>query len=162
MGRVIVVPSYEDVSGPLIFLAGPIQGAPDWQADAIRIINDRDPGLIIACPRSPPPWNLTIQTQARWEHHYLNYAAHCGATMFWLAREEVHDCRRAYAQTSRFELGWMMMRHIIQRNHVVIGIERGFSNEPYLRITLGDQAPDIPIFMTLAETCAEAVRLART
>lgn len=162
MGKVIVVPSYEPIDGPLIFLAGPIQGAVDWQSEAIRVIHGLDSGLMIANPRTPPPWNLTLKLQADWEHHHLDHAAYRGVTMFWLAREHEHDCRRAFAQTSRFELGWTMMRQIVQKSHVVVGFDFGFSNERYLRYTLGRKAPGIPICPTLAETCREAVLLAQS
>jgi len=30
-GKILIAPKYEDIEGPLIFLAGPIQGAWQWQ-----------------------------------------------------------------------------------------------------------------------------------
>lgn len=49
-GRIILVPDYVDVKGPLIFLGGPIQGAPDWQSRAIEHIQKSAPDINIASP----------------------------------------------------------------------------------------------------------------
>jgi hypothetical protein len=37
-GALILPPQYVTVEGPLVFLAGPIQGAPDWQREAIALL----------------------------------------------------------------------------------------------------------------------------
>ncbi len=54
-GLVFQPPEIAEVDGPLIFLAGPIQGAPDWQSEAISIIHDIDPAIAIASPRKDYP-----------------------------------------------------------------------------------------------------------
>lgn len=50
---VITVPSYRQNLGttPLIFLAGPIKNAPNWQAEAISIFLAMKPQPTIANPR---------------------------------------------------------------------------------------------------------------
>ncbi len=50
-GRILVAPEYRELRGALIFLIGPIQGAPDWQADAVRIIHRINKSIHIASPR---------------------------------------------------------------------------------------------------------------
>ena len=35
---------------PLLFLAGPIRGGGDWQADMAETIIDQKPSSLIACP----------------------------------------------------------------------------------------------------------------
>lgn len=162
MTRVVRPLTYESVEAPLVFLAGPIQGARDWQAAAIEIITVAAPDLAVASPRTPPPWHGDFAGQVRWEHHYLDQAAHRGATLFWFPCEAEHDCRRAYAQTSRFELGWTMMRHLCEDARIVVGFERGFPNERYLRLTLEERAPTIRMFDMLDDTCAAAIALARS
>lgn len=159
MSKVIVVPHYEEFQGPLIFLAGPIQGAADWQAEAIQLIREESPELNIATPRSPPPWHGDFHAQTVWEHVHLERAARHGVIMFWLAKEHEHVCERAYAQTSRFELGWKMQESIAGGNPLVVGFEPGFSNERYLRFTLCRKAPHVPLCSSLSETCRLAVRL---
>ena len=57
-------------------------------------------------------------------------AARQGAILFWLAKEHLHFCDRAYAQTTRFELGeWLNAAPA----SVVVGIEPGFSGERYIK-----------------------------
>src|SRR5215475_9004104 len=97
---------------PVIFLAGPIQGAGDWQAEASTIILARRPGVVIASPRRAYlPGEFDYGKQVDWETHHLRRAAKNGVILFWLAREVEPVPARAYAQTSRFELGEWKMRH---------------------------------------------------
>lgn len=115
-------PERPTVEGPLIFLAGPIQGAPLWQTEAISMIRTYSTTVHIASPRRRKLERLIKPTasfaarftesfvgemyieQVDWETRYLNRAAENGCILFWLAKEENHICTRAYAQTSRFEL----------------------------------------------------------
>jgi hypothetical protein len=165
MTKAIIPPAYAHVEGPLVFLAGPIQGAPDWQAEAIRLLMDES-GITVASPRRPPVSagdfpETEYAAQVDWEHHYLARAAQDGVTMFWLAKESVHLCGRAYAQTTRFELGEAVTLHRLAGAKVVVGIEAGFSNMRYLLRTIAKKAPGIPLCSTLADTCAAAAQLAR-
>lgn len=162
MSQLITVPSFEAVRGPLIFLAGPIQNAPDWQTQAIATINLMAPSLSVANPRCPPPWHGDFDLQVAWEHRHLERARLHGCVLFWLAKEESHDCARAYAQTTRFELGWHFWCHVRDGANLAIGIEPGFSNERYLRVTLAMYAPTLVIRNTLAATCADAAHLCGT
>ncbi|MEI7741914.1 MAG: nucleoside 2-deoxyribosyltransferase domain-containing protein [bacterium] len=159
---VVYPPDIKRISGPLIFLAGPIQGAPDWQSLATTYIQSKNAGLHIASPRTPPPWHGRFDEQVDWEHYHLRYASGNGVVMFWLAKEEEHVCERAYAQTSRFELGWHMARYMLEDANVVVGIEKGFSGEQYLRHTLLRQASGIPVLTSLENTCDVAINLARS
>lgn len=163
MKEVIIAPNYIKINGPLIFLAGPIQGAPDWQSRAIEIFKKMKP-VHVASPRRPIKFfgdfaEKDYHAQVEWEHHYLDYAAKNGVTMFWLANAIRHIPGRAYAQTTRFELGEAVARHYLKGIKVVVGIEKGFSSERYLRKTIGSKAPDIPIPDLLEETCRRAVGL---
>src|SRR5262249_16091029 len=138
-------PAYRDIHGPLIFLAGPIQGAPDWHDRAIALLA-AVPALHIASPRRPlsSEGELSAEDyngQVDWEHYHMERAAECGVILFWLAREATHYCDRAYAQTSRFELGESVTLHRWKGAKVVVGIEDGFSNARYLRRTIAKKAP---------------------
>lgn len=44
-------PEIIELQGPTIFLAGPIQGALDWQTSATKIIQELSPKANIANPR---------------------------------------------------------------------------------------------------------------
>ena len=48
---------------PWVFLAGPIQGAADWQAQAIELLRATDPMLNIANPRTTNPWHGNFRGQ---------------------------------------------------------------------------------------------------
>jgi len=162
-GRIVVPPAIVEVELPLVFLAGPIQGTDDWQSAAARLLQRDAAWLDIASPRDPS-WSALdpggYRRQIDWEHHYLDLAADSGVIMFWLANETVHDCSRAYAQTSRFELGEAMMRHLWLGAAVIVGIDSRFPNGRYLAYTLGKKAPAIPVFRTLEETCRRTVEIA--
>ncbi len=49
--RVITPPNYGPVEGPLVFLAGPVEGAVNWQAEALGRLGEHDPALAVANPR---------------------------------------------------------------------------------------------------------------
>lgn len=156
--RVIRPPDYPRINGPVIFLAGPIQGAPDWQSGAIEFLK-YDPNINIASPRT---YTDLKTDNTDWKHYYLNRAGRNGVILFWLAREEEHFCERAYAQTSRFELGRHFGLALCRKKvNIVVGIEPGFLNEHYLRKTISKLAPSIAIFGAFDKTCLKALELAR-
>jgi len=146
---------------PVIFLAGPIQGSEDWQKKAIEIISKSSKDVIIASPRRE---NITekfvFEDQMDWETYHLKKAGEKGVVMFWLAKEIEHSCKRAYAQTSRIELGEWKKNHEIYEAKLVVGIEPGFTGERYIRRRLSQDCPDVPIFDNLEETCQKTVELA--
>jgi hypothetical protein len=158
---VLLPPSIAPVDGPVVFLAGPIQGAPDWQAEALRWFAEHAPGLAVASPRRlDRSREFDYAAQVDWETYYLRRAAECGAILFWLAREAVSVPGRAYAQTSRFELAEWKVRHERDGVRLAVGIEDGFSGARYIRHRLGRDCPRVPLVSSLADVCAAAVRLA--
>lgn len=166
MGHIHVPPAYVRVDRPLIFLAGPIQGAPDWQAAAIAFLLAEAQDLDVASPRRPEAdkgefGEDKYNEQVDWEHDHLAIAAKRGATLFWLAREAVRIPERSYAQTTRFELGEAVTTHRFTGANVVVGIEDGFTNARYLRRTIAKKAPGVPLCDSLEETCRKAIALAR-
>jgi len=54
-------------------------------------------------------------------------------------------------------LGEAIARHYLKGIKVVVGIEKGFSNERYLRKTIQAKAPNVPILDTLEATCRASV-----
>lgn len=167
MGQIICSPAYlEKIEAPVIFLAGPIQGAHSWQEEAIEIIHSLDSNICIANPRRQ---NIEIKgdfttgmynEQVDWETFHLRKAGENGCVMFWLAKESSHDCSRAYAQTTRFELAEWKARHEFLKANLVIGIEDGFTGAKYIRRRFMQDCPEVPICDSLEETCEQAVRLA--
>lgn len=157
-------------SEKLIFLAGPIQGAPDWQKEAIKTLSNsyiRSDTLHIANPRRAggldPDFNdEKYEEQVKWEKHHLRQAARQGAIIFWFAAQDLslqYKEGRPYAQTSRIEfgrvMGWLDYNPAIE---VAIGIEPDYEggSERYFRGCAKEHY--LPIFDTLGVVCEEAVK----
>ena len=167
MSKVIIAPSEVKIDlNPLIFLAGPIQGAGDWHSEAIKIIHSLRPDIYIASPkrvkRTSGDFSKDMfNEQVDWETRYLKKAAMRGAILFWLANEELHDCSRAYAQTTRFELAEWKARYEIYGIHITIGIEEGFPGARYIRRRFEQDCRKITIHSNLIDTCKDAISQAR-
>ena len=154
MGTVITPPTYVEITGPLIFLAGPIQGAPAWHERAIAYIQYHAPQVTIASPKAPDDsWKFDYCLQVDWETHHLSTAAQAGVILFWLAKEHTHQCDRAYAQTTRAELFEWKNR----KGRMVIGIEDGFTGARYIRHRFSQDRPIVPFQRSLEETCQTAI-----
>lgn len=161
----LVAPQRAEADGPFIFLAGPIQGADDWQSEAIELIHGMSDAVHVASPRRSGTragefTEEMYHEQVDWEHDFLSRTMEHGVVLFWLAREAEHDCDRAYAQTTRFELGEAATLHRVLGANVVVGFEEGFTNARYLRRTIAKKMPDIPQFDSLDATCRAAVDMA--
>lgn len=157
--QVFVPPEYISSEGKCVFLAGPIQGAPDWQNEAIKILTELKPDVVIASPRRPDPENVDYDSQVDWETQHLRKAGNQGVIMFWLAKEQEQIPGRSYAQTSRAELFEWKVRHERDGAKLVIGIEEGFSGAKYIRKRFGQDCPEVPILDSLEETCDKVLEL---
>lgn len=155
-------PEIAETDGPLIFLAGPIQGARDWQTEAAATIHDIDPAIVVASPRRDyPEGTFVYEKQVDWETHFLRKAGQIGVVGFWLAAQEEETPGRAYAQTSRFELAEWKMRHEYEGVKLTVGIEEGFGNVRYIRRRFSQDCPDVKVADNLPEMCKNAVDLVR-
>ena len=156
---VILAPDYQKFENPLVFLAGPIPGAEDWQGKAISLILAGDPSLDIASPRGDySQREFVYDEQVDWETHYLNEAAGTGGILFWLANEKEHDCGRAFAQTTRFELGEWLTKYSQNKSFVMsIGIEDGLTGDRYLRRRIMQDYTELHISSTLEGVCGNMV-----
>ncbi|OGY99519.1 MAG: hypothetical protein A2945_01525 [Candidatus Liptonbacteria bacterium RIFCSPLOWO2_01_FULL_52_25] len=162
IGKIFEAPEFVEITGPLIFLAGPIQGAPQWHHDAIAIIRRLDRRVSIASPyrHKEPEGEFTekmFNEQVDWETEYLNCAAQNGVILFWLAKEAKHSCKRAYAQTSRFELGEWKERTVRLSGTLIVGIEEGFTGARYILRRFMQDRPHVVIVNNLDELCHRAV-----
>lgn len=152
---------------PCLFLTGPIQGAPNWQADAIEILTHvRSRGdLRVYNPRSDNLGSHTYKQQVGWEKKHLTRARDYGAILFWFAAQDPsvpYPEGRAYAQTTRIEfgraLGWSDYDQY--GLDIVIGFDRNYNggNESYVRLAAAEH--NIPVYCDLEQTCRKAARLA--
>lgn len=159
--RLLLQPSeIIETDKPVIFLAGPIQGAPDWQSDAAKTIHDLSPEVVVASPRRDyPEGTFVYEKQVDWETYYLRKAGSLGVVGFWLAAQAEETPGRAYAQTSRFELAEWKMRHEYEGAQLTIGIEEGFGNARYIRRRFTQDCPEVKIADNLYAMCQNAVDL---
>jgi hypothetical protein len=156
-GLVLSPPTVIEFTGPVVFLAGPIRGAPDWQADAVRLLHSLAPGLHVANPRRVyPPGTFDHAAQVDWETHHLRRAGADGVILFWLADEAAHDCTRAYAQTTRFELAEWKVRHERDGAKLVVGVGDRFTGARYIRRRFAQDCPAVPVVASLDEACRAA------
>lgn len=159
---ILTPPEIVETQNPVIFLAGPIQGGPDWQSQAATLIHDIDPELIVASPRKNyPEGTFVYEKQVDWETHFLRTAGRTGVIAFWLAGQVEETPGRSYAQTTRFELAEWKMRHEYEDTKLTLGIEEGFGNARYIRRRFAQDAPDVLIADSLEVMCRNAVDLAR-
>lgn len=150
---------------PLVFLAGPIQGAPLWQPRATDIIDSlitTDNDVYVANPRRAElDENFVYADQVAWEKAHLRRAAKHGAIIFWFAAQDPtqpYEAGRAYAQTSRIEfgrvLGWRDYNPDVQ---LALGVEPGYvGSHNYFKSCAIEQK--LPLFTTIEDTCIEVVR----
>lgn len=103
-----------DESLPVVFIAGPIQGAPDYQTPLAHRLIDAHPNLFVASPRRlEVDEKFNYDEQVFWEQANLGRAAFHGVSAFWLAAQDhslTYEPNRAYAQTTRFEFGQVIGR----------------------------------------------------
>jgi len=126
----------------IIFLAGPIQGAPEWQEDFIKTLEKEfkdsklSKNVVIANPKRLEDFNkedFSYDEQVNWESYYLDKASKQGIIVFWLPVEKEKVKGRSYAQTSRFEIGeWFAKGQDIKDFKIVIGHEKDFEGVRYI------------------------------
>lgn len=164
-------PEYAEIpdNQPVLFLAGPIQGAPFWQKETIRYLetlNSSKEEVHVANPRRDGPLEGNFDEekylqQVTWEELHLLRAAKCGGVVFWFAKkdpEQPYEPERAYAQTTRIELGeafgWKRYKPSM---NISIGIEPGYSgSERYIRFKARQH--NLKVYSHIGDTCLDALR----
>lgn len=118
-----IIDFYTSSHSPLLFLAGPIRGGGDWQADMAEKIMLRAKYATVACPARwsadhrlaehfHQPFSDAENRQLVWERHYLKKAGvtpnAAGCVIFWLGLEsktQPHPGPEPYAMDTRREIG---------------------------------------------------------
>lgn len=168
---------YPEAIEPTIFLAGPIQGAPDWQAEALNLLEaayheGAYPGLrdLHVCnPRAPEPLSHSYEVQVAWEKAGLRRARQYGAILFWFAAKDdrlPYESGRAYAQTSRVEVGRVFGWRDYDDVQVLLGIDPAYQggSARYLRAMADEVHPafgPMKVHDSLQAVCSAAVEALR-
>lgn len=133
-----------DHDTPVVFLAGPVQGAPDWQSRFADILLEARPDIIVASPRPKrdDSAHFDADKQVAWEIANRSRAREFGVTAIWFAAQDFtvpYPEGRSYAQTTRIELGetvgWLKAYPNLA---LVVGFDReyglkGGGSEGYIR-----------------------------
>lgn len=123
-----------------VFLAGPIQGAPEWQ----NTLPDLS-GITWISPRRESYENFSYEPQVDWETRMLRRA---NVVLFWIPPEAEHIEGRGYAQTTRTEIGEMLGRG----KKVFIGVDPNFPGRRYFESKLRQYDPQARVYSSLEET----------
>jgi len=107
--RLLLPPRPTDVEdgSPMVFLAGPIQGAPDWQTPTAHKLLAAHDRLLVASPRRVEmDKEFNKREQVFWELDHIWTATQLGGVAFWFAAKDeslAYEEGRMFAQTSRCE-----------------------------------------------------------
>jgi len=179
MEGLIIPKNYvETKQTPVIYLAGPIRSAPNWQDLTARTILEKNLELIVASPRREQDengqkqyilsekyllkGNLTkFKRQREWEREYMELAAEKGTLLFWLPKEENHSCEKAYGKITAFELGIWLQNYLQNPNlNIVLGTDGEFSEIRTILYDYETDAPQLPIYADLNTTIKNAIKKA--
>ena len=133
----------------LVFLMGPIQGAPEWQnnmpeLDAVTYLSPRREFY-------PVP-NFNYNEQVDWE---TNAITQSDILFVWIPEEAEHIEGRDYAQTTRFEIG----ENMAKGKRMIIGIHDKFPGRKYFQYK-AEKYPNVighKVYSTFEE-CIEELR----
>ena len=165
---------------PLLFLAGPIHGGGDWQAQMAELLLKHEPGALIACPvrwdgahrlahHFYHPFAQAMNRQLVWERHYLKQAGLepnvPGCVIFWLSfesTEDPHGGPEPYAMDTRREIGKFTAYAEMTSVRMVIGGDRRFYGLDVILFELNEAFGEpIPFYERMEDVAAQAVLTAR-
>lgn len=127
-----------------VFCAGPIQGAPNWQAGMpkwpdVTFINPRREKI-----SADFDWN----EQVKWETTGLRL---CDFILFWIPAEMTSIAGRDYAQTTKIEL----IENLVRGKNIVLGIDLKVHTRHYLTYKYQQYTGGQPIFDNLSDCLSE-------
>ncbi len=166
--NVILIPQL-----PVIFLAGPIRNAPEWQNEAIQYLFKKDESVFVVSPRRElasdlvnlaekvTPTDTTFKRKRAWEQYYLNSASEKGCIIFWLPKEgEKESAEKVYAHITMMELGEWIARHKMNNKiNLVIGTDGEFPEWSTIKFEIESEIPEILICDSLEQTINTALNL---
>ena len=130
-----------------VFLAGPIQGAPDWQSEVPKKFDDK---YVFLSPRREqvPGKEFDYSEQLGWERIGLLIS---DVILFWIPPEIETIEGRSYAQSTRTEFG----EYLAKGKRIIVGAWPGFSGRRYFDAKLGEYKTGSWVHETLEEALDE-------
>lgn len=128
-----------------VYLAGPVQGASDWQED----VPIHSKVTWISPRMENGGFDDDIVSQVKWETLYMRMA---DIIVFWIPAQTEEIKGRDYAQTTRTEFG----EYLARGKKIFFGCYEGFPGERYFRQKLVQYDHSSYIFRTLND-CLTAV-----
>ena len=114
-----------------VFLAGPIQGAPNWQhsVENLFVNEQQNSKIVFLSPRRLNYDNFNYEEQVQWEKKYMGLA---DVILFWIpeASEDING--RSYAQTTRTEFG----EYLARGKKIIFGAYKEFPGLRYFESKL--------------------------
>jgi len=165
--RLHLPPSQIDIpkNKSLVFLAGPIQGSPDWQNPAATELLHHLPNAHVASPRREAESHdeFNYDEQVLWELKHLRRARALGVVSFWFGAQNLslpYEEGRSYAQTTRVEAGRALGWYDNRPFPLVIGFDEqytanGGGNERYLRAMAKEAG--VPVYDYLDEVIDQTI-----
>lgn len=114
-----------------VFLAGPIQGAPDWQGEIGQYIDLESVEWLSPRRDNYEMTDSNYDTmQIDWETDALNYA---DIILVWIPEPVKNIYGRSYAQTTRFEIA----ENLAHGKKMIIGTYKDFPGRKYFEYKVG-------------------------
>lgn len=133
-----------------VFLAGPIQGAPNWQHSVENLfVNEQNSKIVFLSPRRLNYENFNYEDyekQVQWETKYMALA---DVILFWIP-EAIEDVKfRSYAQTTRTEFG----EYLARGKKIIFGAYKEFPGLRYFESKLKQYYGDNYTIHSSLEDC---------
>ena len=113
-----------------VFLAGPIQGASNWQHSIENLFaNEQYSNIVFLSPRRLSYDNFNYEEQVQWEKKYMGLA---DVILFWIPEASEDVKGRSYAQTTRTEFG----EYLARGKKIIFGAYKEFPGLRYFESKL--------------------------
>ena len=152
-------------SNKVIFLAGPIRDAPQWQVEAFKLLQKYNFDGYVAAPVRSLEINLPFMVsnelfprQLKWEQYYLKRASIKGCILFWLPLRKTFKFKKAYARDTFGELGEWRGRSMCSNCNIVIGGEDEFDGFDMIKRNYQAHSPSMKFYNSLEDTIKAAIK----
>ena len=114
-----------------VFLAGPIQGAPNWQhsVETLFMNEQQNDKIVFLSPRRLSYDDFNYEEQVLWEKKFMSLS---DVILFWIPEASEDIKGRSYAQTTRTEFG----EYLARGKKIIFGAYKDFPGLRYFESKL--------------------------